>query len=55
MEGEYGVSDVCLSALTLVGSEGVKSVLVENLTEEEIGKMRKSAEALKAVISSITF
>ena len=55
MEGEYGVSDVCLSALTLVGSEGVKSVLVENLTEEEIAKMRKSAEALKAVISSITF
>ena len=55
MEGEYGVSDVCLSALTLVGSEGIKSVLVENLTEEEVGKMRKSAEALKAVISSITF
>ena len=35
--------------------EGVKSVLVENLTEEEIAKMRKSAEALKTVIASITF
>ena len=55
MEGEYGVSDVCLSALTLVGSEGAKSVLVEKLSDEEMEKMRKSAEALKNVIASITF
>ena len=55
MEGEYGLEDVCLSALTLVGAEGAKSVLVENLTEEEIEKMKNSANALKAVISSITF
>ena len=55
MEGEYGINDVCLSALTLVGSEGVKSVLVEKLTDEEIEKMRNSAAALRAVIDSITF
>ena len=55
MEGEYGISDVCLSALTLVGSEGAKSVLVEKLSDEEMEKMRKSAEALKNVIASITF
>ena len=55
MEGEYGLHDVCLSALTLVGAEGVKSVLVEKLTDEEIEKMRNSAAALRAVIDSITF
>ena len=55
MEGEYGISDVCLSTLTLIGPGGIKSVLVENLSEEEVAKMKKSAEALKNVINSITF
>ena len=49
-EGEYGISDVCLSSLSLVDTKGVKSILTQKLSDDEIKKMHESAEALKAVI-----
>lgn len=49
-EGEYGISDVCLSSLSLVDSRGVKSIITQKLTDEELQKLHASAEALKAVI-----
>ncbi len=52
MHGEYGVDDVCLSTLNLVGKEGVRKVNVP-LTEEEQAKLQKSAEALKEVIKNL--
>ena len=52
-EGEYGISDVCLSSLSLVDSKGVKSIIVQNLTDDEIAKLHKSAEALKEVIKGV--
>ena len=52
MHGEYGVSDVCLSTLNLVGKEGVRKVNVP-LTDEEQAKLQKSAEALKEVIKNL--
>ena len=51
-EGEYGISDVCLSSLSLVDSHGVKSIITQKLTDEELQKLHASAEALKAVIKS---
>ncbi len=53
MHGEYGIEDVCLSTLTLVGPRGVHGKIPMNLTDDEIAKLRKSADALKAVINSI--
>ncbi len=53
MHGEYGVDDVCLSMLTLVGPNGIEGKVPVKLTEEEIGKLRKSGDALKAVIKEI--
>lgn len=53
MHGEYGVSDVCTSCLTLVGPEGVKGKIELEMTEEEIEKFKKSADALKAVIAQL--
>lgn len=53
MHGEYGIEDVCVSVLTLVGPEGVKGKMPLKLTEEEIAKLQKSADALKAVIAQI--
>ena len=55
MNGEYGVSDVCLSTLALVGKEGVRGKILTPLTEEEIQKLHVSAEKLKEVISSVVF
>ncbi len=53
MHGEYGVNDVCLSMLTLVGPNGIEGKVPVRLTGEEIDKLRKSGEALKAVIKEI--
>ena len=53
MHGEYGIEDVCLSTLTLVGPRGIHGKIPMKLTDEEIAKLRKSADALKAVINSI--
>ena len=54
-EGEYGISDVCLSSLSLVDRTGVRSILTQKLTDEELRKMHASAEALKEVIKNVNF
>ncbi len=53
MHGEYGIEDVALSTLTLVGPNGVQGKIPMRMNQEEIEKLRASAEALKAVISQL--
>ncbi len=53
LHGEYGIDDVALSVLTLVGPNGVKGRLEMPLTDEEHDKLVKSADALKDIISQI--
>lgn len=53
MHGEYGIEDVCLSTLTLVGPNGIQGKLAMKLTDEEVDKLKASADALKAVIAQI--
>lgn len=53
MHGEYGVEDVCLSILTMVGAGGVQAKIVSPLTWEETRKMQNSAAALKDIISGL--
>ncbi len=53
MHGEYGIEDVCLSTLTLVGPKGVKCKVPMPLTPQEEEKLRYSANALKEVIAQI--
>lgn len=55
LHGEYGIDDVCMSLLNIVGAEGAHSKVILPLTDEEIQALRKSAENLKAVIRSIEF
>lgn len=52
-EGEYGISDVCLSSLSLVDRKGVRTIITQKLSDDEIKKLHESAEALKAVIKSV--
>ena len=54
-EGEYGISDVCLSSLSLVDHTGVRSIITQKLTDEELRKMHASAEALKEVIKGVNW
>ncbi|MBO5323515.1 MAG: L-lactate dehydrogenase [Oscillospiraceae bacterium] len=53
MHGEYGVEDVCLSAMTVIGPNGVRGKVPVKLTAEEEEKMRLSANALKTVIAQL--
>lgn len=52
-EGEYGISDVCLSSLSLVDCTGVRSIITQKLSDEEMQKLYHSAETLKDVIRSV--
>ena len=54
-EGEYGISDVCISSLALVDRTGVRSIVTQRLSDEELKRMHESAEALKAVIKNVNF
>ncbi len=53
MHGEYGIDDVCLSTLNMVGNEGVRGKVNVSLTDDEIEKLRNSAQALKDVIKKL--
>ena len=55
MHGEYGVEDVCLSILHLVDRNGIRGKILNKLTDEEVAKLRESADKLKAVINQIEF
>lgn len=55
MHGEYGIEDVCLSTLSLIGPNGHCGKVHLELTEEEVAQLRHSADALKAVISQLEF
>ena len=54
MHGEYGVSDVCLSTLNMIGHDGIRGKVNVPLTDEEVAKLRHSADTLKEVINSLS-
>ena len=53
MHGEYGIEDVCISTMTVIGPDGVKGKVPVRLTYDEMTKLRASADALKEVIASL--
>ena len=55
LHGEYGIDDVCLSLLNVVGRDGATSKLLLPLTDKEVEALHKSADYLKEIISSVTF
>lgn len=55
MHGEFGIDDVCLSGLALVGKGGIKRKIIPPLTDEEKEKFIYSANRIKDVIKSVTF
>ena len=55
MHGEYGVDDVCLSTLAIVDDHGVRGKITNWLTDEEVDKLKASANKLKEIINQINF
>ena len=53
LHGEYGIEDVCLSILTLVGPNGIQGKVQMRMNKEEVELLKKSANALKEVIAQI--
>lgn len=54
LHGEYGIDDVCLSLLNIVGNKGAHNKILLPLNDFEIQQLHKSADSLKSVINSIT-
>ena len=55
MHGEYGISDVCLSTLSVVGKEGAIAKVMTPLNDVEVAALQHSAETLKNVIKQLEF
>lgn len=54
MNGEYGINDVCLSLLNVVGNKGAHGKILLPLNDEEIAALHNSANVLKSLIKDIT-
>lgn len=55
LNGEYGISDVCMSIPAVVGKGGITSHIVAPITDDEVEKLRHSAQCLKDVIKQVQF
>lgn len=53
LNGEYGISGLCLSIPAVIGRDGAEQILEINFSEEENGKLRESAEELKSVLAQL--
>ena len=53
LNGEYGIDDVCLSLLNVVGDKGAHAKVMLPLNDEEIAKLHNSANVLKELISGL--
>nr|AAM29186.2 L-lactate dehydrogenase [Acetivibrio thermocellus] len=53
LEGQYGLSDVCLSVPTIVGVNGIEEILNVPFNDEEIQLLRKSGNTHKEIIKTL--
>lgn len=50
LEGEYGLKDVALSLPSVITAEGIEKRLEIQLTQDELKKLKRSAESIKKTI-----
>jgi L-lactate dehydrogenase len=53
LEGEYGLSDICLSVPCVLSREGISRVVVSQLPANEQAELEKSAAVLKATLAQV--
>ena len=53
LNGEYGIDDVCLSLLNVVGDKGAHAKIMLPLNETEMAALHNSAKVLKDLIKSL--
>jgi L-lactate dehydrogenase len=53
LEGEYGISGVCISVPAVIGRKGIVELIPVKLSNEELQKLQQSAQTVKGVIDAI--
>lgn len=53
LHGEYGIDQVVLSIPAIVGGNGIEKLVPISMNEEEVEKLRESANTLKKIIKEI--
>ena len=53
LNGEYGIDNVCLSLLNVVGAKGAHAKVMLPLNEEEMAKLHNSAKVLKDLMAGL--
>ena len=53
LHGEYGIDDVCLSTLNIIGKEGAMAKVMIPLNDQELAALHHSADTLKAVVKNL--
>ncbi len=53
LHGEYGIDDVCLSLLNIIGDKGAEGKILLPLNDAEIIQLQNSANTLKGIINQI--
>ena len=48
LDGEYGLSDLCIGVPVILGKNGIESIVEIDLDEAELSQLRASAEGVKA-------
>jgi malate dehydrogenase len=49
LNGEYGLSDICMGAPVIIGKDGVEKIVEIELNDEEKSKFKENAEAVRTV------
>ena len=53
VNGEYGISDICLSLPSIINRQGVQKVLHLQLSAEEVRKLQESAQLLEETLGRL--
>lgn len=53
LNGEYGINDVCLSTLNVIGKRGVTRKIILPLGEDDVTRLKAGSEILKETINSL--
>ena len=53
IDGEYGIKDVALSIMSVVGCDGIKTNVAPPLVDSEVESLVQAADMLKSVIKQV--
>ena len=53
LQGEYSLEDVVIGVPVKLGSEGIEEIVHFKLTEDELAALKKSSEAVRALINTL--